>query len=228
MPATAHVLDRPVWNALTTRQAHFAQGDGRAVRFVPDVGVFGAAADPSPASLAALAALSAPGASLAMQEAEGWPVPPGMVANQRPVDQMLAEAPVLREPAFSYLRLTDADAPEMLGLASLTRPGPFFARTHRLGDFFGVRIDGRLVAMAGERMKVDGFTEVSGVCTHPDHRGKGYAAGLMQVVMTGIAARGEASFLHVLSANTGAIGLYATLGFRFRRQLPLTLLTPAT
>jgi predicted GNAT family acetyltransferase len=226
MSANAHLLDRPVWNALTTRQAHFAQGDERAVRFPSDIGVFAAAADPSPANLAALAELSGTGGSIAMQEAEGWPVPAGMAGEPRPVDQMVAEAPVIREPAFAYVRLTDVDAPEMLALATLTRPGPFFARTHCLGDFFGVRVDGRLVAMAGERMKVEGFTEVSGVCTHPDHRGKGYAAGLMQVVMAGVAARGETTFLHVLSANTGAIGLYQTLGFRFRRQLPLTLLTP--
>lgn len=225
MPATAHVLDRPIWNALTTRQAHLALGDERAVRFPPDIGVFAAAADPSPINLAALAALSAPETPIAMQESEGWPLPTGMAGKPLPVDQMVAAAPVIGDPAFAHVRLTEADAAEMLALASLTRPGPFFARTHCLGDFFGVRVDGRLVAMAGERMKVEGFTEVSAVCTHPDYRGKGYAAGLMQVVMAGVAARGETTFLHVLSANTGAIGLYQTLGFRFRRQLPLTPLT---
>ena len=112
----------------------------------------------------------------------------------------------------------------MLALATLTQPGPFFARTHRLGGFIGVKQDGVLVAMAGERMKVEGFTEVSGVCTQPDHRGNGYAGGLMQLVAQAILARGETPFLHVYADNAGAIALYQTLGFRFRAALTMTVL----
>ena len=97
---------------------------------------------------------------------------------------------------IDFLELGDADAAEMLALATLTEPGPFFTRTHRLGDFIGIRHAGRLVAMAGERMKPEGFTEVSGVCTHPDFRGRGYAGALMRVVAARIAARGEMPFLH--------------------------------
>ncbi|MEI9963878.1 MAG: GNAT family N-acetyltransferase [Caulobacteraceae bacterium] len=106
----------------------------------------------------------------------------------------------------------------MLALATLTQPGPFFARTHQLGDFIGVKQEGRLVAMAGERMRPTGFTEVSGVCTHPDWRGRGYAAGLMRLVAARILARGETPFLHVYASNTGAIALYEALGFRLRRR----------
>jgi predicted GNAT family acetyltransferase len=113
----------------------------------------------------------------------------------------------------------------MFDLATLTKPGPYFARTHRLGDFVGVKQDGRLIAMAGERMKPDGFTEVSGVCTHPDARGRGYAGALMRVVVAKILARGETPFLHVYAANTGAIGLYETLGFALRREVTMTVLT---
>ena len=112
----------------------------------------------------------------------------------------------------------------MLALARLTRPGPFSARTHRLGAFIGVKLDGRLVAMAGERMKPDGFTEVSGVCTHPDHRGRGYAGGLMRLVARRILERGETAFLHAYESNIGAIALYESLGFRRRRTVILTVL----
>jgi predicted GNAT family acetyltransferase len=123
--------------------------------------------------------------------------------------------------------MTDADAAEMLALATLTKPGPFFARTHQLGRFIGVRDNGVLVAMAGERLKTPGYTEVSAVCTHPDHRGRGYAAALMRQVMGGIVARGETPFLHSYAANTGAIRLYESLGFRFSRELVMTVLTAA-
>ncbi|HVK42142.1 MAG TPA: GNAT family N-acetyltransferase, partial [Phenylobacterium sp.] len=117
------------------------------------------------------------------------------------------------------------DAPQMLALATLTAPGPFFARTHQLGRFVGVKAGGQLVAMAGERMRPPGHTEVSGVCTHPDHRGRGYAAGLMLEVAARIRARGEIPFLHSYAHNTGAIALYQALGFDFRRELIMTTLT---
>jgi predicted GNAT family acetyltransferase len=113
----------------------------------------------------------------------------------------------------------------MFALANLTRPGPFCERTHRLGDFVGVKVDGQLVAMAGERLRLPGFTEVSGVCTHPDHRGHGYAAALMSVVAGRIQGWGETPFLHVYAHNTGAIRLYEALGYRVRRVMKMTVLT---
>ncbi len=129
------------------------------------------------------------------------------------------------EPRFAVVTLGDSDADAMLALATLTRPGPFYRHTNRLGDFIGVKITGRLAAMAGERMKPQGFTEVSGVCTHPDFRGQGYAGGLMRLVAQRIIARGETPFLHVYPDNAGAIALYETLGFRFRAALHYTVLS---
>ena len=116
---------------------------------------------------------------------------------------------------------------EMLALATLTKPGPFFARTHQLGAFIGVRVDGRLVAMAGERMRPDGYTEASGVCVHPDHRGKGYAARLLREVTAGILARGDKAFLHSYADNATAIGLYESLGYRGRREVVFTVVKAA-
>jgi predicted GNAT family acetyltransferase len=222
-----HPLDKPIWSSLTTRQAHLSVGDGRALRFAPEYGVFAAAADSSPDSLKALAALiPAQGAIALTETSPDTPLPAGVKVVQRAVvDQMVAEALTpAPDPAFAITALTDADGPEMLALATLTKPGPFFAQTHQLGDFVGVKIDGRLVAMAGERMKPEGFTEVSGVCTHPDHRGRGYAGALMRVIAARILARGEQPFLHVYATNTGAIALYETLGFTRRRAMTLTIL----
>lgn len=219
-----HPLDRPVWTTLTTRHAALASGDARAWRIDAAVGPFAAPADAGRDSLAALARLLPPADELWLVEAEPLPLPPGLRTRQEaPLDQMVAEAVAPPAPAFEVRPLGAADAPEMLALATLTRPGPFRARTHELGQFVGVREGGRLVAMAGERMKVPGFTEVSGVCTHPDHRGKGYAAQLMRAVASRILAQGEAAFLHVYPSNTGAIALYEALGFRRRRGMRLQI-----
>ena len=227
MPAIVHPLDRPVWNALASRQAHLARGDARAVRMAPDYGLFVSAADPSPASLAALAALVPAEGAVAMVEAEPWPAIPGVVAETHSLWQMTCPALVAdsRSVSFEIVPLAEADAPQMLALATLTRPGPFFTRTHQLGDFVGVKDgDSRLLAMAGERMKPTGFTEVSGVCTQPDQRGRGYAGALMRVVTAAILARGETPFLHSYAHNAGAIGLYESLGFSLSRPMTMTVL----
>jgi predicted GNAT family acetyltransferase len=217
------VLDRPVWNALTTRQAHLARGGRRALRFAPDYGLFAASADGGPGGILELIP---PDNGVALVETHAVAAPPGAKIHQHAVcNQMIAQAITPGEVRFEIVPLGDADAEAMLALATLTEPGPFFRRTHQLGDFIGVKEDGKLVAMAGERMKPQGFTEVSGVCTHPDHRGKGYAGGLMRVVAQKILARGETPFLHVYDHNAGAIALYQSLGFAFRAAMHLTVLT---
>lgn len=222
---TDHPLDRPVWNALTGVQHDCSAGAHPAVRYAPDLGLFAAAADRSSASLDALAALCPAGAAIGLVEAEDWPVPPRLTVRRAAwCDQMIAEQP---EPAgaadFEILDLGDGDASEMLALATLTQPGPFFTRTHRLGNFIGVRIEGRLAAMAGERMHVGRYREVSGVCTHPDFRGRGLAGALMPIVAARMISRGETPFLHTYSDNHGAIALYERLGFRLRRRVMFTI-----
>jgi predicted GNAT family acetyltransferase len=222
-----HSLDRPVWAALTTRQANLAIGDGRAVRLAAHYGIFAAAADASAENLAALAALIPDDGPLALVEIDDRFAAVGGVQSRAPCHQMILDRLTPGETGFAITKLTEADAPEMLALATLTRPGPFFSRTHELGDFVGVKENGRLVAMAGERMKPTGFTEVSGVCTHPDYRGRGYAGGLIRAVVAPILARGETPFLHTYSSNAGAIALYQSLGFVLRRAITITLATRA-
>lgn len=218
----AHPLDRPIWTSLVTRQKALAFGDERARRIDPAYGVFAVARDASDESRAALTDLVRVHGVSALVEAEPPDVPPGLEVLSRDVLwQMTAEEVKLVRPDFAWVELTDDDAPEMLALAGLTRPGPFSSRTHQLGDFVGIKRDGALIAMAGERMKPDGFTEVSGVCVHPDHRGHRYAAGLMSVVAERIVARGETPFLHVYDHNVPAIAIYEALGYRLRRTMAM-------
>jgi predicted GNAT family acetyltransferase len=220
-----HPLDRPVWNALTTRQAHLAEGGHRALRLGADYGLFAASRDLERENLAALTALIPPEGLVGIVETSGIAAPPDAVqVMRRDVHQMMAREITAKEPHFDVIALGDADAEEMLALATLTEPGPFFPRTHQLGDFVGVRQQGKLVAMAGERLKLNGFTEVSGVCTHPDWRGRGYAAGLMGIVAQRIVTRGETPFLHAYASNSGAIALYERLGFRLRTAVVFTVL----
>ena len=220
-------LQRPVWDALAGRQSSFAVGGPLAWRFDPEVSPFGAAANGSAASLAALTELAGDD-ELWLVETAAQSAPPGLVvARQSECVQMVAD---VLTPAGTFPGiepLTDDDALEMRGLALLTEPGPFLPRTHELGDFVGIRHAGRLVAMAGERMRPPGFTEVSGVCTHPDHRGKGYAGALMRVVAAAILARRERPYLHAYASNTGAIALYEKLGFRVTAIMTATVLRRA-
>ncbi|AJP72240.1 GNAT family N-acetyltransferase [Sphingomonas hengshuiensis] len=227
MTNRAHPLDRPAWAALHTRQAGLAQGEGAALRFDPGYAIFAAVGDHAPHSLDALGALvRATGPAIVMQRDALPPVPGTRVESARAGVQMVAEALAPAAAPLEPLALGDADAPEMFALAMLTRPGPFFANTHRLGSFIGVREGGRLVAMAGERLRLEGYGEVSAVCTHPDFRGRGLAGALMRVVAGRMLARGEQPFLHAYADNPGAIALYESLGFRLRCGVVVTVLAP--
>ncbi len=209
-----HPLDRAAWHALTTRLAHVALGDERAVRMHPDYGQFSAPRDFSRESLAALAELIPPQGMVSVAPTAPFTPPPGTrIAEELVCHQMLADRLAVTAPDFCVTALGDGDAEEMRALVTLTEPGPFFCRTHQLGDFVGVRVDGKLVAMAGERLKLEGYTEISAVCTHPDHRGRGYARGLMGVVASRIAARGETTLLHVVAEKNPRLPFTNALAF---------------
>jgi len=217
-----HPLDRPVWSMLTGRQAHLAEGDARAVRIDRGYGVFGVAADTGADAQAALAALVPDDGELWIVEGEPWPVPPGTREVKRAIlAQMVAEGapPPLREREPAIIPLGEDDAAEMAALAEHAKPGPWGPKTHLYGPFFGIRENGRLLAMAGQRMLMPGMAEVSGVSTWEDCRGRGYARALIGHVMHAMAARGEQPFLHSYADNAGAIALYESLGFRIRREV---------
>lgn len=218
-------LDRPVWASLL-HAPQLAEGGDLARRYRRDVHLFASARDDDGASLAALAGLVEGGESIFVLQVPSIEVPPGLQAVRRAQGvQMLAMRPVAPlDGEESVLALTDEDGPEMLALAQLTEPGPFLARTHTMGRFFGVRIQGRLAAMAGERMHFAGATEVSGVCTHPDFRGRGLARRLSSVVAHAIQKRGDQAFLHAWVSNHAAIALYESLGFQTRTQVQVAVL----
>ena len=221
-----HPLDRPALSALTTRQAHLAVVDGSAIRFDPAHALFAAVQGEAP-DWTALARLARTTGPVALFEAEAA-VPPGFEQiDHFPCLQMTCDALTPGGRSVDFETLTDADGPEMLALATLTRPGPFLEKTHRLGPFVGVRREGQLVAMAGERLNIDGHGEVSGICTHPDWRGQGLAGALMRIVTARILERGDSAFLHARAAHVETIAFYETLGFRPRARIEYRVLAAA-
>lgn len=220
-------LDRPVWASLSTRHSALSVGNALARRYAPEVNAFASARDDSEPALAALAGLVRPGEEAVILQVPKIIVPSGLTAIKSADGvQMLATRPIrIEETPNSILELTEADAPEMLALARLTEPGPFYARTHRMGTFLGIRVDGRLVAMAGERLRFPGHTEVSGVCTHPEFRARGLARILSATVAARIEARGERPFLHAWKTNVAAVSLYESLGFEMRAGVSVVVMT---
>lgn len=214
------LLDNPVWHALRGPLARFADSESNdtVVRFDPTVSIFAAVETLDARTWAALADLVGEGGSGVLFRDEVPAVlPDGWTEMFRGTLHQMIARDLPPTPDAPIVPLEDADAPEMLALAQLTEPGPFLPRTHELGDFYGVREDGRIVAMAGERFHVDGFTEISAVCTHPDARKRGLGAALTLHVAHAIRARGEEAFLHVLDDNENAARLYQTIGFEIRR-----------
>jgi predicted GNAT family acetyltransferase len=222
-------LDRPVWASLI-HAPHLAEGGVLAKRFRRDVNVFASACDESLESLAALRELVFEGESVFVLQVPAIEIPEGLVPVRTAQGvQMVAAGPIESQTGdHAIVELGDADAPEMLALSKLTEPGPFLSRTHTMGRFFGIRIGGRLAAMAGERMRFPGFTEVSGVCTHPDFRGQGLARRLSSAIANAIQQRGEEPFLHAWASNRSAIALYESLGFEFRTAVQVAVLKPHT
>lgn len=223
-----HPLDRPVWASLTGAHESLSQGGPLARRYVSSVNLFASARDDSPQALAALAELLRPGEQVFILQVPEIVVPPALKAVKRGRGvQMLATRLLRDETAHAdldCLPLGDADAIDMLQLAQLTEPGPFLARTHTMGRFLGVREGRQLVAMAGERFRPPGHVEVSGVCTHPQWRGRGLALRLSATVAAAIQDRGDTPFLHAWKSNRAAIELYRQLGFEQRCEVDVAVL----
>ncbi|MDR8398834.1 MULTISPECIES: GNAT family N-acetyltransferase [Paraburkholderia] len=216
-------LDRPVWAALTTNQAHLGYGDALARRYDPDVAPFAALASETPAAYRALRQLLLPHEQVALLSGEPvGPVEGLHMTRVGVIHQMISTLGEAASADDEVIRLSDADAKEMLDLVRKTKPGPFGRRTHETGNYIGIRDGGHLIAMAGERMHVDRYLEISAVCVDEDYRGSGLAGRLMKALRGEIERRGETPFLHVFSDNLSAIALYERLGFELRRTFELT------
>ena len=222
----SHLLDNPVLHSLTGPHRGFARVAGRAVRYQEDVSVFfGLPDEPDATDWAGAARLAGAGQTALFLGLRVTPPPGWDVVDVREGVQLVA-AGVDAKPDEEAVPLGPADVPDMLRLTGLTEPGPFLPRTVELGRYLGIRRDGELIAMAGERFRPPGWTEISAVCTHPDWRGHGLASRLTRAVAAGITARGDTPFLHALAANVTAIRLYKELGFTHRRDVLFPALRP--
>ena len=227
--ASIHPLDRPIWNALTTTQRALAEGGARARRYPVAVAPFADMVDMSPESFAALGAIMSGTEIAVLFTPDAVTAPAGFnVVLAETGEQMTGTPAESAIDGVQTVPLGADDVPEMMALTELTRPGPFSVRTHELGTFLGVRVDGELVAMAGERMKPANYTEMTAVCVHPSHRGRGYGQLLLGAISRQIVARGEIPFLHVFTSNTSAIALYRRQGMEIRRRLHVTVLQKRT
>lgn len=221
-----HILDNPIWAALTTRQATFAEGDELARRYPAEVTALAALKHHAPEAFESLASTTK-GDAVALFCFAPVTIPAGWkTIHTSNLVQMICETPNLDADQNDSLieELTAADTDEMVALTKLTNPGPFGKRTRELGLYLGIHQQGRLAAMAGERQRLPGYTEVSAVCTHPDFQGRGYARVLISALLVKIIARGEIPFLHVREDNAGAIRVYEKLGFKTRAIFPFFVL----
>ena len=222
-------LDNPVWHALVGPHARFALGRGQAWHYPRDMAPFSAIANDTDAAYADLASHLPPDVEVELFRLSYEPLPSGwtkidafpmlqMVMARLPVDTCIGPAPV---------KLTCNDIPAMMDLVRITKPGPFGLRTIKLGAYVGICDGVRLVAMAGERMRLPGYVELSAIATHPKARGRGLAGFLTYSLAKRAFDRGETPFLHVRLENTAAVSLYRKLGFEVRRELWVLWRKPA-
>jgi ribosomal protein S18 acetylase RimI-like enzyme len=225
-PADEDLLSNPAYAALSGPHARFAEASGRALRYPADVAPFlGLPTEPAERDWRDAAELVPPGTQAAIIRGS-VPIPQAWQRTRSfEVVQLIGEhVNGIDEPEAISLGLPDVS--EMLALVRETNPGPFLTRTVELGDYVGIRRGDQLLAMAGERLHLEGWTEISAVCTAPNHRRQGLASRVVNALIAGIERRSERAFMHVLATNTSAIRLYEALGFRPRRCLTITAMTP--
>lgn len=217
------LLDNAAWHALNSYHQHLAIQGQRAARYQSDLFFVAAMAENTEREFNELKTLVALDEMIVVAgtiptKLVGWEVMLSGATQQMVCEELKSQARI------NAITLTATDVPEMLELVRLTQPGPFLRRTIEMGHYIGLREEGKLVAMAGERLHLPGFCEISAVCTHPDYRGRGYGSALTTLVATRIVERQEIPFLHLLQTNEVAMKLYQKLGFRFRKEMKLTTL----
>jgi predicted GNAT family acetyltransferase len=216
------LFSNPVWHALQTKHRRFAVTAGDACRYPADVAPFAAVTASNAGSQRELASLLVPEESVWIFDEEVPSAPEiNLIETLKCLQMVLPDEVKPPDAAIEMVRLSAADAPEMVALTTLAFPGFFRDRTYQMGSYFGLRVDGELIAMSGERIMLNGYPEVSGVCTHPAHRGKGYAASLIWEVIREHRRNGDVSWLHVAASNQRAIDLYHRMGFVTSRVVTL-------
>lgn len=221
-----HVLDNPIWNGLISGNKTLACGSGQARYLRRDVGIFAGLKTNSQNDLNELHALVPEKSLVALFTPEEIGIPDNwLVLENKVILQMMYPSPQLPRPeARQGVPLQDKDIPAMLELTALTRPGPFLSRTIDLGQYEGIFEGDKLVAMAGQRLQPAPYTEISAVCTHPDHTGRGYGAMLVSSQISRILAASRTPFLHLNTDNTSAYTVYERLGFQLRRPMRVYVL----
>jgi ribosomal protein S18 acetylase RimI-like enzyme len=219
--AMEHVLDNPAWNALVSGNEHLSFGNNQVKYFDKEVSPFAAFSEISPGNFRTLYEVL-PDERLALiispferEIPAEWKV----VATMRGLQMVYDTAKEQEEIGADLVTLTPAHVPEMVALTKLTNPGPFASRTIAFGHYHGIFDDGKLAAMAGQRLHVFNYAEISAVCTHPEHTGKGYARRLLLNQVNRIKAASEIPFLHVRYDNERAVKVYESLGFSTRREV---------
>lgn len=221
-----HILDNPIWNALITSNKHLAYGNEQAKYLKREVGFFAGLKTNSERDLGDLLALMPSKSLVVLFTPAELVIPAGWTLElKKEILQMVYQQPgsSLRN-SMEIIPLQDHDIPAMLALTALTKPGPFLSRTIEFGNYEGIFHGNNLVAMAGQRLQPDPYTEISAVCTHPEYTGKGYAAKLIRSQISQITAASRIPFLHVNSDNTTAWQLYERLGFQTRKLMLVYIL----
>jgi predicted GNAT family acetyltransferase len=223
-----HLLDNPIWSALTTTHSYLAEGDDRARRYPREITTLASVIAPSREAFDSLAKVAQPRETIAVlfdavpRFNDQWELVRQLALVQ--MEQTSGDEELAHD-ASDVLPLGANDSPEMVELGTLTNPGPIGPRTYEIGDFIGIRdSDGQLIAMAGERMRVPGYSEISGVCTRPGFEGRGLAASLVIRLIDRIRNRDEVPFLHSRAENARAVKLYERLGFETTRTFQLGIL----
>ncbi|RTQ46317.1 GNAT family N-acetyltransferase [Hymenobacter gummosus] len=221
-----HPLDNPIWNALLTGNAPLAIGDELARVLPRDVGAFAGLAEYSPRAFARLHELTPANGPVILFTAGPVELPAGWQPRlHRELLQLVYPQPAAPAVDTSQLvALHEQHVPAMRALTALTNPGPFLPRTIAFGNYYGIFHEGQLMAMAGQRLQPAPYVEISAVCTHPAHLGRGYAAQLLRHQLGLIQRAGRTPFLHVYEDNLPAYPLYLKLGFELRQRLHVYVL----
>ncbi len=216
----AHVLDNPVWHSLATQHAGLALTADGAARYPAAIVPFAAVAEPSSRAADQLTSLVDDAESVFIVGVAPEPPPGWRLEPKKPVLQMVCNARAPDVPGPPVTEMGPGQVADMVGLTDLVFPGFFRARTLEMGSYIGIYHGSQLAAMAGERMRLDGYQELSAVCTHPDYTGRGYAHRLLGILCNSAFDRGFTPFLHVYADNARAIGVYRRMSFVDRAVLP--------